>query len=359
MIKGWKKTGLVLLVVVLNGCVIAPGMKMDEPAKISGGQVVRVTPITMDLLNSLEQAHQIQVREVAEEFSVQTAQYLIGPGDVLQITVWDHPELTIPAGSFRDPASSGQQVGDDGYLFYPYVGLVKAVGMNIAALRDVLTDKLSAYINDPQLDVRVVAYRSKRVYVVGEVNQPGVLPLDDVPLTIADAISLSGGLTEIAHKSGVNVSRDGVVHEIDLKALYDFADASQNLTLKHGDIINVLDRSQQKVFVMGEVKTPGSVDIVNGELSLAGALGEVGGVNQLSANSGAIYIIRGTDRDKPEIFHLDARYASGLLLGERFEMQAQDVIFVDAAGVSQWNRVISQLLPSISIIGIADGLGTK
>jgi hypothetical protein len=56
--------------------------------------------------------------------------------------------------------------------------------------------------------------------------------------TYADAITLSGGLTSEAHKSGVNVSRDGVVHEIDLRALYDFADSSQNLMLKHGDIIN-------------------------------------------------------------------------------------------------------------------------
>ena len=343
----------------LGACAMAPGMKMQEPAEISDGQVVRVTSITMSLLNNLDESRQSRVRKIAQEFSVQELQYLIGPGDVLQITVWDHPELTIPAGSFRDPASSGQQVGDDGFLYYPYVGLIKATGMNIAALRDVLTDKLSAYIQDPQLDVRVVAYRSKRVYVVGEVNAPGILELDDIPLTIADAISRSGGLTPMAHKSGVNVSRDGVVHEIDLRALYDFADSSQNLMLKHGDIVNVLDRSQQKVFVMGEVRSPGSVDIVNGELSLAGALGEVGGVNQVSANSGAIYIIRGTDKDKPEIFHLDARYASGLILGERFKMQAQDVVFVDAAGISQWNRVISQLLPSISIIGIADGLGTN
>jgi polysaccharide export outer membrane protein len=230
--------------------------------------------------------------------------------------------------------------------------------MNIAALREVLTEKLSTYIENPQLDVRVVGFRSKRVYLVGEVNRPGVLPLNDVPLTIADAISLSGGLTENAYKSGVNVSRDGKVHEIDLKALYDHADSTQNLALKHGDIVNVLDRSQQKVFVMGEVKTPKSVEIINGHLTLAAALGEVGGVNQNSANSGAIYVVRGTKKDKPEIFHLDASYATGMLLAERFEMQAQDVVFVDAAGISQWNRVISQLLPSISIIGIADSISS-
>ena len=357
--KGVGRTGVIIAAALLGACAMAPGMKISEPAELPGGKVVRVAPITLDLLNQMEAAQSFKVRQVAEEFAAPPQGYVIGSGDVLQIIVWDHPELTIPAGSFRDAETSGQQVGDDGYLFYPYVGMVRAAGMNIAALRDLLTEKLSTYIQDPQLDVRVVGFRSKRVYVVGEVNTPGVLPLNDVPLTIADAISLSGGLTPNAHKSGVNISRDGKVHEIDLKALYDYADSTQNLMLKHGDIVNVLDRSQQRVFVMGEVRTPGSVEIINGHLNLAAAIGEVGGVNQNSADSGAIYVVRGADRDKPEIFHLDARYATGMLLAERFDMQAQDVVFVDTAGVSEWNRVISQLLPSISVIGIADSLTTN
>ena len=357
--KALRTAGIIVAVALLNACAMAPGMTMSEPAEVPEGRVVRVSAITLDLLNSMEAAHETQVRQVAEEFAATPHGYVVGVGDVLQIIVWDHPELTIPAGSFRDAETSGQQVGEDGYLYYPYVGMVNAAGMNIAALRDVLTEKLSVYIQDPQLDVRIVAFRSKRVYVVGEVNEPGVLPLNDVPLTIADAISLSGGLTENAHKSGVNISRAGKVHEIDLKALYDHADSSQNLMLQHGDIVNVLDRSQQKVFVMGEVKAPASVEIVNGQLTLAAALGEVGGVNQNSADPGGIYVVRGTDKDSPQIFHLDARYATGMLLAERFKMQAQDVVFVDTAGISQWNRVITQLLPSISVIGIANDLGTN
>jgi len=350
------KTAVICAATLLAGCAIAPGMTMKEPAEVPDDQVVRVTPITLELLNEMDAQHADEVREVAEEFATRPQGYVVGPGDVLQIIVWDHPELTIPAGSFRDAEISGQQVGDDGYLYYPYVGMIKAAGMNIAALRDVLTERLSKYIQEPQLDVRVIGFRSKRVYVVGEVQRPGVLPINDVPLTIADAISLSGGLTPDAHKSGVNVSRNGKVYEIDLKALYDFADSSQNLMLQHGDIVNVLDLSQQKVFIMGEVRNPKSVPIINGDLSLAAAIGEAGGTNQNSADSGGIYVVRGTDRDKPQIFHLDARYASGMLLAERFEMQAQDVVFVDTAGVSQWNRVISQLLPSISVINIADSI---
>ena len=355
----WGRTGTILVAAMLSACAMAPGMKMTEPAEVTDGEVVRVQPITLELLNRMEAAEVVKVRQVAEEFTSTPQGYVIGVGDVLQIIVWDHPELTTPAGQFRDAETSGQQVGDDGYLFYPYVGMIKAAGMNIAALRDVLTERLSAYIQNPQLDVRVVGFRSKRVYVVGEVQTPGVLPLNDVPLTIADAISLSGGLTENAHKSGVNISRNGKVYEIDLKALYDHADSSQNLTLQHGDIVNVLDRSQQKVFLMGEIRNPSSVEIINGQLSLAAAIGEAGGVNQISADSGGIYVVRNTDKDQPEIFHLDARYATGMLLAERFAMQAQDVVFVDTAGISQWNRVINQLLPSFSVIGVANSLGSN
>ena len=347
---------LAAVALVIQGCAIAPGQTMNSSGKLPEGKVVRVQELTTDLLNQLEAAHATEVRELAEQFAVRHEEYLIGPGDVVQVTVWDHPELTIPAGSFRDAETSGQQVGEDGYMFYPYVGMVKAEGMNIAALRDVLTERLSTYIQNPQLDVRIVDYRSKRVYVVGEVQTPGVLPLNDLPMTIADAISLSGGLTPVAWKSGVNVARGGKVYEIDLKALYDFADSSQNLMLRHGDIVNVLDRSQQKVFVMGEVRNPKSVEIVNGELTLAAALGEVGGFNQNTANPGGVYVIRGSDGDNPEIFHLDAEYATGMLLAERFDMRAQDVVFVDTAGVSQWNRVVSQILPSISVIGIANNV---
>lgn len=347
---------LALAALSLQACAIAPGMTMTEPAEVEEGNVIRVRSITMDLLAQMEVDRASQVKEVAEEFSIEPQSYIVGIGDVLQIIVWDHPELTIPAGQFRDAETSGQIVGDDGYLFYPYVGMIKAAGMNIAALRDVLTESLSAYIQNPQLDVRVVAFRSQRVNVAGEVEEPGVFPLNDIPMTIADAISLAGGLTEDAHKGGVNISRDGKVYEIDLKALYDYADFSQNLTLKHLDIVNVLDRSQQKVFLVGEIRNPSSVEIINGNLTLAAALGEAGGVNQLSADPSAIYVIRGTDRDNPQIFHLDAQFATGMLLAERFDMQAQDVVFVDTAGISQWNRVISQLLPSISVIGIVDNV---
>ena len=83
---------LVAGALALQGCAIAPGMTMDEPAELPEGKVVRVQTLTMDLLSELESAHKTEVREMAEEFAVRHEEYLIGPGDVVQVTVWDHPE---------------------------------------------------------------------------------------------------------------------------------------------------------------------------------------------------------------------------------------------------------------------------
>ena len=123
----------------MQGCAIAPGMTMKEPAKVQPGHVVRVESITLELLHRMDSDREAAARIVAQEFSVAPERYRIGPGDILQITVWDHPELTIPAGSFREPADSGQQVGDDGRMYYPYVGVIMAAGMTVGELRVVLT----------------------------------------------------------------------------------------------------------------------------------------------------------------------------------------------------------------------------
>jgi len=327
-----------------------------ETAIESNGKRVEIQEITPELVEKLRLERIRKAAAVGTQLSNTDYRYRIGPSDILQITVWDHPELTIPAGSFRDPEDAGQLVGEDGILYYPFIGELNVTGMTVGELRDLLTEKLSRYIESPQLDVRVVAFRSKRVYVVGQVNQPGILPITDIPMAIADAINQAGGLNPIADRGGVNLTRGGEVFEIDLQALYEAGDVSQNLHLQHLDILNVRDLSQQKVFVIGEATAPGPVVIEMGRLTLAAALGEVGGPRQTSADSGRIFVIRHKDTADPMIFHLDAEYASGMLLAEQFEMEPQDVIFIDTAGISSWARVINQLLPSVRAIDIASGL---
>ena len=362
-------TSLITAGLVLHGCALAPGMSMkentgsdwfpDDQVQI-GDQALEVVPITRQLIDELATQRKIEAAKALTLLPISSGyQYTIGPHDILQITVWDHPELTIPAGQFRNPADAGQLVGEDGILYYPYVGAMQVAGMTVGELRIMLTKKLSTYIQDPQLDVRVVDYRSKRIYVVGEVKVPGVVTIDDVPPTIAEAINRSNGLTEAADKTGVKVTRGTNVFEIDLLALYESGEAGQNILLQDQDILYVRNLSHEQVFVLGEVNRPSSVVIPNGRLTLAQALGEVGGVDQVSADPGRIYIVRGSEQGDPQIYHLDAEYAYSMLLAERFELMAQDVVFVDTKGVSSWNRVASQILPLARIIETADDINNN
>ena len=151
---------------------MAPGMKAQSTGQVEveQGTVVRVQPITMELLDRLDAERDAKIQAIANTLAQPKEPYRIGPGDVLLIVVWDHPELTNALGEFRDAATSGQQVGEDGSLYYPYIGTIQAAGKTTTELRRILTAQLSDYIQNPQLDVRVAAYRSQKVYVVGEVR---------------------------------------------------------------------------------------------------------------------------------------------------------------------------------------------
>lgn len=362
-----KKLLIVLMPLILSGCAYAPGMTMapstapawsgdTPPPATPEAEFVRITP---ELVASQREARQ-QAAASAQlpTADMQTYQpYRIGPRDILTVTVWEHPELTIPAGEFRSADVSGQVVDENGNLYYPYIGTLQVAGMTPAELREVLTQRISKYINNPQLDVRVAAYRSKRVHVVGEVRQPGIQPVNDVPLTVAEAIDRSGGVTPAADMRHVTLNRDGKAIRIDLLALYERGNAAQNVLLHDGDVLYVPDASERKVFILGEVLDPDVKLMTRGRMTLAEALSASGGVNQSTANPERIYVIRSSESGLPRIYHLNAASADAMLLADSFELNPRDVVFVDTAGISRWNRVISQVLPSALFLQTGRNIG--
>lgn len=291
------------------------------------------------------------------------SQYRVGPRDILNITVWDHPELTIPAGQFRPAEAAGNVVGEDGKFFYPYVGIVHAAGRTVEEIRDELTVRLSKYIEQVQLDVRVASYRSQRVYVVGEVAQPGIQLVRDIPLTVLEAINNAGGVKSEADQRNITLTRDGKTYSINLLSLYEGGDITQNILLKHGDVLNVPDSALNKVFVLGEtnhfvaggaVGRSRSLVMNKARMTLVEAISEAGGFDQLTSDPARIFVFRG-GLGKSEIFHLDAKSPDALLLADRFPLQPRDVIFVDRAEGIRWNQIIAQIQPTVNLLNSLDG----
>lgn len=369
---------------ITSGCIIAPGneaaslRKMQSsiafPVKAGGDERVpeniAVQSITAQLIIDKEKsrrqqaissmpspspdASNIAIRG-ALDLNPKPMDYRVGAGDILTITVWDHPELTTPAGQYRSTQESGTLIAEDGTIFYPYVGVVNVQGKSLTEIRQILSSRLARYIERVQLDVRVSAFRSKRIYVVGEVTRPGLQEINDLRMTMVEAVNRAGGVTADADFSQILLTRAGTIYRVDLQALYENGATWQNLPLEPGDVVNVPDRQQNKIFVLGEVAKPGSYLMNKRRSTLAEALSEAGFVNQTSSDPKWIFVMRGT-LDRPEIFHLDAKSPDALILADQFPLQARDIVYVDAAEVARWNRVITNILPTATIL---NNLGTS
>ncbi len=316
---------------------------------------VAVKPITAELIIALTKAARDAAAPADPSVNPRAApiplgqDYRVGPGDVLTITVWDHPELTTPAGQYRSANESGTLVNEDGTIFYPYVGVLRVNGMRLAEIRNLITTRLAKYIEKVQLDVRVNAFRSKRVYVVGEVKTPGLQEINDIPMTMVDAVNRSGGFTAESDPSRILITRGGTTYRVDLQALYEDGATWQNIRLEPGDVVNVPDRQQNKIFVLGEVTKPGSYIMNKRRSTLAEVLADAGWVNQLTSNPSWIFVMRG-NTDQPELFNLDARSPDALLLADQFPLRPRDIVYVDVADVARWNRVISNILPTATLL---------
>jgi polysaccharide export outer membrane protein len=284
--------------------------------------------------------------------------YRIGSGDILNIVVWDHPELALPpAGSLTTDVTSGvivsngYNVSADGQVQFPYIGAFKVDGLTEAQVRDQLVKRLSKYFTDPKVTVRVQVYRSSRVYVDGSVRLPGLLAVNDLPMTLPEALNRAGGLTPDADRSMISISRAGRTTMVSLPQLTVLGVNPANILLTNGDLVRVFSRDDAKVYVLGEVTRPSSLPLRNGRLSLNEALGESGGVNPISSEPRQIYVVRATaDAAQPEVFHLDARSPVAYALAEGFELRPRDVVYVDPTSLVRWNRVISLILPSAQAI---------
>lgn len=281
MTKHPSKLLLAILLAGLSGCTIVPGshisttpgwfLEEDEGNEEAESlpDVVKVHTINTRILQAETQEPPQPADNLLEEPA--DYDYEVGLGDVLQITVWDHPELTIPAGSMRSPSESGNWVHNDGTIFYPYVGKIKVVGLRVTEIRDLIAERIAEYIEDPQVDVTIAAFRSQKVYVSGEVKQPGAYPVTNVPLRLLDAVNASGGLTEFSDWSDVSLSRGDKEYSLSLRAVYQEGNPAHNVLLRPGDVVHVGRNDDNKVFVMGEVKEARPVPMTRNGLSLAEA----------------------------------------------------------------------------------------
>ncbi|MDI9330772.1 MAG: polysaccharide biosynthesis/export family protein [Alphaproteobacteria bacterium] len=349
-----------LLLLCLTGCAYAPGWKLAPNAKATPDasntaprpdvDLIQISLPWLDQQNSLTAKTDPAIEPLLMKKQAEW-RYLISPGDVLAVIVWNVPALnlsSIPGGSTPDANSvpSGYTVDAEGMIQFPYVGLIALAGLTEAQAQARLTQALSRHYVNPKLTVRVQAYRGNKVYMEGEVRTQGMLVMNDSPLTLAEALSRAGGITPLGDSSAVVLVRDHQRTELNLPGLQRSGISAGHILLRPGDMVRVTPREETKVSVFGEVVKPGMVPTRNGRLTLNEALAESGGLLSTTSDPRQIYVVR----KRPggvQAFHLDAHSPLLLPLADGFELQARDIVYVDAAPLALWNRVINLLIPSL------------
>lgn len=157
--------------------------------------------------------------------------FVLGVGDEVKITVWRQDDLNRVL-----------RIDPSGKIFYPLVGEIDVAGLSAEELRRIITEGLSDYIDNPQVNVNITSFRNRKIYVLGEVNKPGILVIEDA-MNIMDALLNSGGLTRDADKKKIILIRNHPdqieLRSIDIKSLFDTGDNSQMVALQKDDIIYV------------------------------------------------------------------------------------------------------------------------
>ena len=371
---------------VLAGCAFAPGITFSETAnsqETGGGlplpQWIKaldpstkpgsgpqggtklppsvVLPITPDLIALQRSQQAAGVGQDVTRLFATAKPYTIGPGDVLNVVVWDHPQLNLPpatSGATAEVSSmsavgNGYNVSPEGAIQFPYVGRLVLRGMTEDQARQALTDKLGKFLKNPDITLRIQAYRSARVYVEGEVKTPGGFSVNDVALTLPEAIARAGGFLPTADRAAVTITRGSTTTAINLAQMTRAGMNPGQILLGSGDIVQVGNRDESKVYVLGEVLRPAVVQLRNGQMTLSEALGESGGVNQVSGDARQVFVLRKGRAGISELYHLDASKSSAYILADSFDLKARDVVFVDPSPLVRINRVINLLIPGAAL----------
>lgn len=355
------RLALLFVVVMASGCAVSPGMRMSaasseaEQSDEGAQQLQRITP---DLIRQLASQTPDLAPQLAPLLGTATP-YKIGPGDLLSVQLPDHPDLQaalapVTGGTGASDGFSpggGILVRHDGTIQFPFIDSLHVAGLTEKQARDQLAKALTTYLRDPQIQLRVSSYRSQRIYIDGEVRNPGIIAMGDMPLTLPDALSRSGGVSPNGDTSNMVLTRNGQSYPINLPLLTQQGINPMDVLLQSRDVLRVASKEESKVFVIGEIQRPAALPMHQGRMTLNEAIGESNGVNPATSNAGQIYVVRTTAADtQPAVYHLEARTPAALVLAEKFMLKPRDVVFVDPVPLATWNRVLNLILPGAAAV---------
>lgn len=277
----------------------------------------------------------------------------LGPGDVVQISIFESQSggLFVPADAGSRPGNfvtmPNQTVGKDGAITVPYAGRIPMAGRSVEAVQNDIQKRLQNRAIEPQVVISKISTKSAQVAVLGDVNDPAKIELNEGGDRILDLISQAGGLSTPGIETYVTLQRGNRTATV----LYDelTKNPAENIFAAPGDTL-VVNRERRTYLAFGASGTNGRFDFEDARLTLGEALGKAGGLLDARANPEQVLLYRRVNRDLlarlgvdvsrfadseiPVIFRADMRDPATMFVAQQLPMQDKDIIFVtNASGV--------------------------
>jgi polysaccharide export outer membrane protein len=212
-------------------------------------------------------------------------------------------------------------ISPTGKISHFLIGDIQAAGLTQFELRDKIQQELVKFIKDPKVVVRITQHGSHKIFILGQVNHPGVYRMKS-DFNLLEGISSAGGITPDAYLGGAYVVREGKILLVNFLELIEKGNVEENISLLPGDLVYIPDGRDHRVFILGEVNRQASIQ-VRDDLTLFEAIAEAGGFTR-DANKESILVMRG-NLSQPDIMKIDAR---GMDLAANIPLERGDIIYV-------------------------------
>lgn len=359
--------------IVIAGCTALPG---DGPW-MGGAQgtssealpfdVIDLTPTT---IAAYMQPPSIDKPSITSSLSA-GGQVAVAPGDALKVRIFEPYEGSIFPTIQKPGADFGvQRVLDDGTINIPFVGTVQVAGLSLLQIERRIAKQLEGKAQDPQVIVEFVADRTHTVMISGDIKNPGRVSILEGVRSVVDAINRAGGPTGGGGGAGGNsggptqvevvVRRKG---QVILTAQFSELLAGGDIAVQKGD--EIVLRPNSRVFtILGAVMKSGNVEMTKHNLPLIEALGQVGGLNDMRANKTGVYVFRMGDLQanpaaRARVFRLDLLQPVSMFVGQQFGLQPRDVVYVTNAPLYEYDKVLTSIYRTFSILSIVRSSGTS
>lgn len=301
--------------------------------------------------------------------------YLIGPGDLIEVSIWEAQPAMLFSGVSLDAKSSAttsqavtlpdQMVSTEGMISIPFAGKIAVKGRTIDQIADDITKRLHGKANRPQVLVRVAKNNTSNVTVVGDVTNSTTLALTPKGERLIDALALAGGVKQPISRMAIQLSRGEVTTTMALDSI--IRDPRQNIMLKPGDVVTALFQPLS-FSVLGATGKNDEIPFEAQGISLAQALARSGGLNDTRADARGVFIFRFEDPKLlagnpapqnmvnglvPVVYQVDLRDPASFFVTQNFPIQNRDVLYVTNSPVAEFQKflslVISVAVPSVSL----------